>query len=119
MYAIRSYYAADNHKNASDFLGFPHKNEGRFFTKDEATEKGFFSEHPVDVIIDFSSPEGIYEYAEAADSGARIVTAISKYGEKELALVKELSGKTAVLHSPNITLGINFLLVVSQILKVV
>lgn len=106
-----------NHECASDFLGFPKIQQGKFFSKDEAQEKDFFQDNPVDVIIDFSSTEGLYEYAPAAQHGIRVVSAISRYSEREEAFLRELSKKTAVLHSPNITLGINFLMVASQVLQ--
>ncbi len=77
----------------------------------------FFAKHPVDVLIDFSSAAGYRSYRDAPDAGVRIVSAISKYEPEDLAALKELSAKTAVLYSPNITLGINFLLVASQVLQ--
>ncbi|MGD9781849.1 MAG: 4-hydroxy-tetrahydrodipicolinate reductase [Kiritimatiellia bacterium] len=77
----------------------------------------FFEKNPVDDLVDFSSPQGYRGYAPAAEAGARIITAISKYEAEDLAALKEMSAKTAVLVSPNITLGINFLLVASQVLQ--
>ena len=77
----------------------------------------FFAKHPVDVLVDFSSAQGYRGYAAAADQGVRIITAISRYEPEDLAALKEMSRKTAVLVSPNITLGINFLLVASQVLQ--
>lgn len=107
----------NNHKYASDFLGYPDNKQGYFFSKEEALHKDFFVKHPVDVIIDFSSNQSVYEYAAAAELGIKIVSAISHYDQKELDFLTELSIKTPVLYSANITLGINFLLVASQILK--
>ncbi len=106
-----------NHQYASDFLGHPESHQGEFFCMEEAMDPDFFKKHPVDVIIDFSSPQGLYEYARAADEGIHIVSAISHYEKKEIDFLKQLSTKTVVLHSANITLGINFLLVASQILQ--
>lgn len=106
-----------NHQYASDYLGFPNEKQGEFFCKEEALEPDFFKKHPVDVIIDFSSSQGVYEYARAADEGIHIVSAISHYEAKEIDFLKQLATKTVVLHSANITLGINFLLVASQILQ--
>ena len=107
----------DNHEYASHFLGYPQSDQGFFFSKEETATDGFYAERRVDAIIDFSSAEAVYEYASAADYGTRIVSAISHYGDAELEVLRALAQKTAVLHSPNITLGINFLLVASQILK--
>ncbi len=77
----------------------------------------FFAKNPVDVLVDFSSPQGHRSYAAAAARGVRIITAISKYEAEDLAALTAMAEKTAVLVSPNITLGINFLLVVSQVLQ--
>ena len=77
----------------------------------------FFQRNPVDVLVDFSSPQGYRSYGGAAEAGVRIITAISKYEAADLEALKVMAEKTAVLVSPNITLGINFLLVASQVLQ--
>lgn len=77
----------------------------------------FFSKTPVDVLVDFSSPQGYRGYEAAAAQGIKVITAISKYEPEALAVLEAMSQKTAVLISPNITLGINFLLVASQVLQ--
>lgn len=45
------------------------------------------------------------------------VSAISNYSTDELELIKAARQKTAILASPNITLGINWLLIASKLLK--
>lgn len=77
----------------------------------------FFERHPVDLLVDFSGPTGYRFYGRAADAGVRIISAISKYARKDLAAIQEMGRRTAVLYSPNITLGINFLMVASQVLQ--
>ncbi len=77
----------------------------------------FLKSHPVDVVVDFSSQTGVALYNTIAQSGARIVSAISKYTEIEISIIKAASEKTAVLYSPNITLGINWVIIASKILK--
>ncbi len=77
----------------------------------------FFAKNPVDILVDFSSAQGYRSYAAAAEQGTKIITAISKYEEADLEALREMSERTAVLVSPNITLGINFLLVASQVLQ--
>ncbi len=77
----------------------------------------FFKDNEVDVIVDFSNPNGYKKYKVAAEQGIRIISAISVYSEKDINQLKKYSEKTAVLYSPNITLGINFLLVASQVLQ--
>jgi len=77
----------------------------------------FFQKNPVDILVDFSSSQGYRSYGAAAEQGVKIITAISKYEEEDIAALKKMAEKTAVLVSPNITLGINFLLVASQVLQ--
>ena len=71
----------------------------------------------VDVIIDFSASCAVEEYSNAAKCGTRIVSAISHYDGEEMDHIRELSRQTAVLYSPNITLGVNFLIEASKKLK--
>jgi len=105
----------DNHKYATRLLGYE-VDDARIFSVDEVSPD-FFRSHPVDILVDFSSARAHLQYAPAADCGIRIISAISKYKEQDIDALKSLSVKTAVLYSPNITLGINFLLVASQVLQ--
>lgn len=100
---------------ASHALGF----DGKFspFVAFDKLTPEFMQKNPVDVVIDFSSGKATTLYNTLADAGVRIVTAISKYSPEEEHLVKEASKKTAILCSPNITLGINWLMIASKILK--
>ena len=112
------------HRSVSEFLGITtHEsiaNQGLIFTKDEFPPKKLFDEHPVDVIIDFSSASAVLSYGEeAARRGIAIVTAISKYPPETIDFLKKLSQKTRVLWSPNITIGINFLMLAGKILKAI
>ena len=73
---------------------------------------------PVDVIIDFSSEGGVDYYGEqAAIRGVAIVSAISRYSEAKQRQLERLARSTQVLWSPNITLGINFMLLAAQTLQ--
>ncbi len=47
------------------------------------------------------------------------MTAISAYPAKTITLLKKLSQQTRVLWSPNITVGINFLMLAAKILKTI
>ena len=100
---------------ASRLLGYETKT-GAIHAVDQL-EPRFFAKNPVDVLVDFSSAQGYRGYAAAPAAGVRIITAISKYAPEDLAALKAMAKKTAVLVSPNITLGINFLLVASQVLQ--
>ena len=101
---------------ASSLLG--NKNiEGLIYSYDSIDFDTFYNENHVDVIIDFSSTSAVREYTNAVKYGTKIVSAISKYEEGDFELLIELSKIGAVLYSPNITLGINFVIVASKILK--
>lgn len=107
-----------DHRSASDFLGIESEDPAYIYTKDEFDDVIADKKNAVDVIIDFSNEKSIYEYGPyAAKNGIAIVTAISKYQEEEKAYLKKLSKKTRVLWSPNITIGINFLMMAAQVLK--
>lgn len=77
-----------------------------------------FDRHPIDALVDFSSPEAVHAYGEALRKRRiMLVSAISAYSEKDLDYVRGLGQDTRVLCSPNITLGINFLMVAANLLR--
>ncbi|MEK2688584.1 4-hydroxy-tetrahydrodipicolinate reductase [Bdellovibrio sp. GT3] len=100
---------------ASRVLGYD-SDFAPFITADHLTEE-FFKSHPVDLVIDFSTGTTTQVYEKLAQHGIKIVSAISNYNDSELNRVKSISNNTSVLYSPNITLGINWLLMASKILK--
>ena len=74
--------------------------------------------HPVDALVDFSSSDAVFLYGEEVRKRKlMLVSAISAYNAKELAYVHSLGEDTRVLCSPNITLGINFLIMASKLLR--
>ena len=101
---------------ASRVLGLAN-DEGKIYSAQNLDYEEFFYANKVDVIIDFSSSCAVNEYENAAKFGTRIVSAISSYEQENFKKIKELSHKTAVLYSPNITLGINFLIEASKLLQ--
>jgi len=106
------------HRSVSEFLGINKDDQGLIFSKDEWTPEQLFDKHPVDVIIDFSSSNAVLSYGkEAAKRGIDIVSAISIYPNETIELLKNLARKTRVLWSPNITIGINFLMLAAKTLK--
>lgn len=108
------------HRSVPEFLGIKHDNQGLIFPKGEWAPDQLFDEHPVDVIIDFSSADAVLAYGkEAAQRGIAIVTAISNYPDETVDHLKKLSRQTRVLWSPNITIGINFLMLAAKILKTI
>lgn len=107
------------HRSVPEFLGIPPANEqGLIYSKDEFSAGQLFDGMPVDVVIDFSAPDGLEYYGKAAaDRGIAIVSAISTYPEEQIKYLRQLAEKTKVLWSPNITIGINFLIIAAKILK--
>jgi 4-hydroxy-tetrahydrodipicolinate reductase len=74
--------------------------------------------HPVDALVDFSRPDAVFVYGEEVRKRQlMLVSAISAYSEKELDYVRSLGADTRVLCSPNITLGINFLIMAAKLLR--
>lgn len=89
-----------------------------FLTAAEFAAGTIFDDDPVDFVVDFSSPPAILSYGrKAAARGVGIVSAISHYPDEMTDLFPELARQTVVMRSPNITLGINYLLVASQLLQ--
>ena len=93
------------------------RDEGKIYSISSIDKEEFFHDHQVDVIIDFSVISAVEIYSNVAIYGTRIVSAISNYQAEQLSHLKELGKKTAVLYSPNITLGINFLIEASKVLQ--
>jgi 4-hydroxy-tetrahydrodipicolinate reductase len=64
----------------------------------------------VDVIIDFSSPELLKKSIQyASKNGVPIVIGVTGLAETDLKFIKEASKKTAVLYSPNMSIGVAIL----------
>ncbi len=106
------------HRSVPEFLGIDSEEPGLIYRKDEIAADELFNKHPVDVVIDFSSESGLDYYGDAAaKKKVTIVSAISHYENDKLEKLKNLAKQTVVMHSPNITLGINFLMIAAKILK--
>jgi len=74
--------------------------------------------HPVDALVDFSVPQSILKYGdELKRRELMLVSAISAYSEAELGYARSLGEHTRILCSPNITLGINFLIMAAKLLR--
>ena len=87
-------------------------------TLDSASFGDWLDANPVDGIIDFSDVDSVHQYGEAVrQRGIMLVTAISGYPEATLDYIRDLGRNTRVLSSPNITLGINFLLMAAKLLR--
>lgn len=83
-----------------------------------ATFASWLSAHPVDALVDFSSADSVAVYGEQVkQQGLMLVSAISSYSDAQLAYIKTLGDSARVLCSPNITLGINFLIMAARLLR--
>ncbi|RLZ07450.1 dihydrodipicolinate reductase [Acinetobacter sp. 2JN-4] len=106
------------HRSVPEFLGVEADDPGIIHSKDEYSIVELLDRYPVDVIVDFSSEQGLDYYAEeAAKRGITIVSAVSQYPDERINQLYQLAESTCVLHSPNITIGINFLILAAKILK--
>jgi 4-hydroxy-tetrahydrodipicolinate reductase len=108
------------HRSVPEFLGIRDDTQGAIYAIDEYTPAELLDKFPVDVVIDFSSNDAVLVYGEeAAKRGICIVTAISSYPESTIEYLKQLATKTRILWSPNITIGVNFLMLAAKILKTI
>lgn len=106
------------HRSVPEFLGISTKEPGLIYSMEEYSAAALIKRMPVDVIIDFSSEEGIEYYGQdAADLGVAIVSAISEYSPEKTRFLERLALQTKILWSPNITIGINFLIIAAKVLK--
>ncbi|HOV83580.1 MAG TPA: dihydrodipicolinate reductase C-terminal domain-containing protein [Paludibacteraceae bacterium] len=105
-------------RNAAEILGVESDNQGLIHSIYSINIDELLDEQPVDAIIDFSSEEGIYIYGQAAaQRKIKIISAVSHYKKETKDFLKSLSKKTTVFWSPNITLGVNYLLICAKFLK--
>ncbi len=110
--------ASAERKSAAECLDVATSDPATIFGRDETSMATLLERQPVDLIIDFSSCDGLELYAEeAARRGIAIISAISHYPEERIAQLQQLGADTRILWSPNITLGINFLILAAKILK--
>ena len=106
------------HRSVAEFLGLAAERSGLIYPADELTARELLDRFPVDVIVDLSSESGAYYYGEEARRrGIAIITAVSLYPDETSAYLRDLARDTRVVCSPNITLGVNFLIVAARILK--
>lgn len=78
----------------------------------------WLDEHPVDALVDFSVPDSLAVYGEELRRRKMmLVSAISAYTAPQLDYAHSLGEHTRVLCSPNITLGINFLIMAAKLLR--
>jgi len=63
-----------------------------------------------DVVIDFSTPDSSVRHVRAAaEAGKPIVIGTTGLSADQLQAVRDAGGKTAVVHSPNMSIGVNLM----------
>jgi 4-hydroxy-tetrahydrodipicolinate reductase len=106
------------HRSAPDLLGISAHEPGVIYSVDELSASELLDRSPVDAIVDVSSDTGIFYYGEEARRrGIAVITAVARYPDDTLNYIRAIAGQTRVLCSPNITLGVNFLMLAARILK--
>lgn len=106
------------HRSVPEYLGVESEDPGVIRSARDLSADELLATSPVDVIIDFSSDTGLDYYGRAAASHrTAIVSAISRYSDGKRRELLRLSARTSILWSPNITLGINFMLLAAQTLQ--
>jgi len=106
------------HRSVPEFLGIESDEPGTILSVDNQEYWSVFRDRPVDIIVDFSSESGVDQYLTAAlRHNVPVVTAISHYDQEALAKLQLLAKVVPILWSPNITIGVNFLLRASRILR--
>lgn len=104
----------ENHQN-EHLEGFP---EIPVVGMSELALSDFLDKDPVDAIVDFSQAATVHSYAgQLSARGIMLVTAVSNYPAESLEILKKMGRHTKVLCSPNITLGINFLMLAAKLLR--
>lgn len=116
-WVLRGSTAMENN-SAKDLLAVQAPDHAQIYSHENVNFEKLLEEQPVDIIIDFSTADAIYQYGRiATDKKVKIISAISHYGESEKKLLQELSQKSVVFWSPNITLGVNYLLFAASLLQ--
>ena len=81
---------------------------------------GLIERHPVDALVDFSSAGSAALYLEAVRRHRlMLVSAISSYTPAQLDAIRSLADACRLVCSPNITVGINFLIVAARLLRTI
>jgi|FLOH01.1.fsa_nt_gi 4-hydroxy-tetrahydrodipicolinate reductase len=106
------------HRSVPEFLGIESEEAGEIHSIDDVAFEELYESEPVDAIVDFSSESGLDYYGDfAASKGITIVSAISNYPPSRIRQLEGYGETTRVLWSPNITLGINFMIIAAKTLQ--
>jgi 4-hydroxy-tetrahydrodipicolinate reductase len=117
VWVVRKSRVLEN-RSVPEFLGIEPDEEGSIHCIEDVDFETLQENSPVDAIIDFSSETGMDYYGEvAAEMGITIISAISDLPENKIRTLEKYGETTRVLWSPNITLGINFLILAAKTLQ--
>lgn len=117
VWVVRKSRTLEN-RSVPEFLGIESDEEGAIHWIEDVDFETLYENSPVDAIIDFSSESGMDYYGEfAAEKGVTIISAISSLPENRIRTLKKYGEQTKVLWSPNITVGINFLILAAKTLQ--
>lgn len=87
-------------------------------TKSTICIESLIRDSGIEFILDFSSPKGYLDYGKLASQySVGIFSAVSNYDQTAIQTLRQLSENIPVLYSPNITLGINFIIIAAKILR--
>lgn len=107
----------DRGRPVAELLGLGSSHRATMHCADDLAV-GLLERTPVDVIIDFSGPRGIDSYGDAAAaSGTAIVCAVSQFDRDVSVDLDRWARSTRVLWSPNITVGINVLMLAARMIQ--
>lgn len=102
----------NENENETDYRTIP------IHTKSKRCVESLIRDSGVQFILDFSSPTGYLDYGNLASKySVGIFSAVSNYEQSAINALKHLSQHIRVLYSPNITLGINFIIIAAKILR--
>lgn len=117
VWVVRRSQVLEN-RSVPEFLGIDSDEDGSIHWIEDVDFETLQENSPVDAIIDFSSETGMEYYGEvAAQKGITIISAISALSDSKIKVLKGYGETTRVLWSPNITLGINFLILAAKTLQ--
>lgn len=99
-------------------IGGPGADMAMFGIEDVEKRMYWLNRERTDYVIDFSSPAAIAVYGQrAAEQGIGIISANSAHSPEQLAFAETLGTRTRIMCAPNITRGVNFLLLAASAVR--
>lgn len=63
-----------------------------------------------DVVVDFSSPEGVVDHVStAAEQGIPDIVGVTGLSNQHMEIIKKVSNKVPIVYAPNMSVGVNLL----------